>query len=254
MDNKEFYEAFDWSSFQDANVNIEFIKKTIPKEVRSIIDLGCGNGLITNALKDDFDIVGVDRSKKALEFVQAKKIEASCEAVPVEDKSYDLLLSSELMEHLDDATFSAAIKEFDRIAKNYLLISVPFDESINKGMIKCPSCGYKYHRNLHMRSFTPKTIEAAFPNFKVSSFETFGLKVRTYHPFLSKIKHKYTPSASWIPKFWTRENSRASFCPNCENEFDNEYKFNALSYSLDLLNVVISPKKPFWLLVLLKRK
>ncbi|MFT6715982.1 MAG: SAM-dependent methyltransferase [Saprospiraceae bacterium] len=254
MDNKKFYETFDWASFKDADINIRHIVKIIPEGVSSILDVGCGNGLITNALKGQYNVIGVDRSKAALEFVTASKIEASCDDIPVEDKSFDMVLSSELLEHLDEKTFLASVKEFDRIAAKYLLISVPYNESINKGLIKCPSCAYVYHRNLHMRSFLPETIAKNFPDFDVVSHETFGLNVRKYHPFLSKIKHKHTPASSWIPKFWTRENPRVSLCPNCEQGFDNTYKFNLLSYCLDIMNVIISPKKPFWLMVLLKRK
>ena len=42
-------------------------------------------------------------------------------------------------------------------------------------------------------------------------------------------------------------------CPKCELEYKYDYRFNFLSLLLDILNIIISPKKDFWLLVLLKR-
>lgn len=253
MDNAKFYEVFDWSQFKDAEINIKFISTIIPNDVKSIIDVGCGNGLITNVLASNYVILGVDRSQKALEFVNTNKLLADCNNIPVCDRSFDLVLSSEVLEHLPDDIFDSTAKEFSRIAKSYILISVPNEESINKGMICCPGCNFIYHRNLHMRSFQKNSIQEIFPEFQIKEVKTFGLKVRRYSKFLSKIKHRYTPASSWIPWFWTKNTLRKSFCPKCELEYKYDYRFNFLSLLLDILNIIISPKKDFWLLVLLKR-
>ena len=50
MDNEKYYESFDWSSFKDSSSNFKVIAQLIPEDVNSILDIGCGNGLITNEL------------------------------------------------------------------------------------------------------------------------------------------------------------------------------------------------------------
>lgn len=254
MDNAKFYEVFSWENFTDAEENIKHISKMIPADVKTIIDIGCGNGLITNALSEYYSILGVDRSSRALEFVKTGKMQSDCDNIKVADRSFDLVLSSELLEHLPEETFIKTIAEFSRIAKSYILISVPNEESINKGLICCPKCKYVYHRNLHMRSFTDHSIKMNFLDFEVLKVEKFGLKVRQYHPYISKLKHKFTDPGSWIPWFWTKGESRESFCPNCEHSFVNKYKFSMVGIILDFLNIIVSAKKEFWLIVLLKRK
>lgn len=71
MDNKNVYEKFDWEQLQTKNLlnKIEIINEFIPDDVKSIIDIGCGNGIITNMLSAKYDVTGVDRSEKALSFV-----------------------------------------------------------------------------------------------------------------------------------------------------------------------------------------
>ena len=254
MDNAKFYQAFKWEDFTDADINIKYISELIPSDVTTIIDIGCGNGLITNALSKKYKILGVDRSSNALEFVKTEKLLSDCDNINVSNNSFDLVLSSELLEHLPENIYLKTIEEFSRISKSYVLISVPNEESINKGMICCPKCKYIYHRNLHMRSFTEDSIQQKFNQFEVLKVVKFGLKVRQYNKFLSKIKHRFTNPNSWIPWFWTKGESRNSFCPNCENTFINKYEFSLIGLFLDISNIFISSKKEFWLLVLLKRK
>ena len=254
MDNEKYYEVYDWSNFKDASENTKIIASLIPSDVVSIADVGCGNGLITNELGKKYTIVGIDRSEAALKNVTTDKLQASCDAIPLNDQSYDLVLSSELLEHLDSTTFDKTILELKRISRKYILISVPFDESLNKGMIQCPKCELIYHRCYHQRRFSAAYFESIFPEYSLIATKTFGLNVRVYNEKIAKIKHKLTPSNTWIPYYWAKRNERKTMCPKCENEFDYPFKFNPISFLLDCLNVVITKKIPFHLIVLLEKK
>jgi ubiquinone/menaquinone biosynthesis C-methylase UbiE len=254
MDNSKYYETFDWTNFKNADDCLSNLAALIPSDTRTIIDVGCGNGLITNKLSEKYDILGVDRSKAALKMVTCKKLEADCSSLPVEDRSYDLVLSSELLEHLDDDTYQATIREFQRISKKYILISVPFEESLSKGMIQCPECKLLFHRSYHQRRFSVELIQKDFPGFSVISHRSFGLKVRVHNPTLAKLKHKWTKPRNWIPKYWTGNESRQAMCPKCETQFVYPYRFNPIAFSLDVINTIITKKIPFHLAVLLEQK
>ena len=124
MDNEKYYESFDWNSFNKLPINAKNILNLIPKDVKNIIDIGCGNGLITNILHEKgFDVLGVDRSENALKFVKSHILKSNCDSIQVKDKSFDLVLSSELLEHLEDDVFKKTLNEIDRISSKYILIS-----------------------------------------------------------------------------------------------------------------------------------
>ncbi|MCF6279669.1 MAG: class I SAM-dependent methyltransferase [Flavobacteriaceae bacterium] len=79
MDNKKVYENFDWGEFKYKALEdkVKRIVESIPNQVESIVDIGCGNGLITNILGQKYDVTAVDRSEHALSFVKTKKINSS---------------------------------------------------------------------------------------------------------------------------------------------------------------------------------
>lgn len=256
MDNKTFYEEFDWDGFKEDTLR-EKVKKVleeIPDDVSSILDIGCGNGIITNVLAQKYDVIAVDRSAKALSFVKAKSIQASADEIPLESESVDMVFSSEMLEHLEENIFNDSIAEFKRLSKQYIFITVPNDENPDKLSIKCPKCDYVYNRPNHLRSFKEMSFVKLFPEYDIYRTFAFGKKVRYYNPVILKLKKRFSPSNSWIPYYWIPENNRQTNCPSCEFSFNYKYKFSLIAFTLYIINVIISPKKPYWLFVLMRKK
>jgi SAM-dependent methyltransferase len=99
------------------------------KDHLSVLDVGCGTGLMLDALRRHARPVGVDFSDLAMKYCAQRGIErlvcARVEALPFGDGSFDLLLALDLLEHLDDD--AALMREMWRLLRpgGYLLISVP---------------------------------------------------------------------------------------------------------------------------------
>jgi len=256
MDNSNIYEKYDWESLKasDLKEKAELLRKLIPEGVNTVLDVGCGNGAITNYLADYYDVTGLDRSAKALKFVIGKKIQASADAIPLADHCFDLAFSSELLEHLEDEILLKTVNELKRVSRNYILISVPNDENPGKLSIKCPICKQVFTSSNHLQTFTPTRFTKLFSDYELITSTVTGKKVRYYNRIILKLKLKLCPSSSWIPYFWIPESKRKTFCPACENEFTYPYKFHGIATLLDMINIVISPKKPYWLVVLFKKK
>ena len=256
MDNKIIYEYQDWTKLDKETLNpkINKLYNTIPKSVKSIIDIGCGNGVITNELAKKYKIIGVDRSEAALKHVKCDSIQCSSDSIPIPDSSFDLVFSSELLEHLEDDKYSGTIKEMKRLSRQFILITVPNSENPDKLSIKCPSCGYVYNRPNHLRSFHLSDFQRDFPEYKILENFTCGKKVRYSNPQLLTFKLRYSPSTSWIPYYWIDRQNRNTICPSCENHFSFPYIFHPISFLCDVLNVTVSPKKPYWLFILLEKQ
>lgn len=256
MDNKKIYDDYDWASFKISALRgkVQKVIETIPQEVETIIDIGCGNGVITNVLGKEYQVLGVDRSEKALKFVETEKLAASCDSIPIVDKKFDMVFSSELLEHLPDLVLENTVKEMARLTNKYILITVPNNENPDKLLIECPNCKYVFNSPHHLRSFTEEKLALLFPGFEIVNSFVYGLKVRYYNRKLLDVKRKWTPSESWIPYYWIKKDARKTTCPSCENIFEYNYRFNPISTTIDIMNVIISPKKPYWLFVLFEKK
>ena len=101
------------------------------KNAQSILDVGCGEGFTLNRLSENkigAKLEGVEYSKAAIELGQKtypniKIKEGNIYQLPYEDNSFDLVLCTEVLEHLDDP--QKGLRELIRVSKKYLVISVP---------------------------------------------------------------------------------------------------------------------------------
>jgi len=258
IDNKKYYEQFQWDDVDEAGFSgkISKVFETIPDDVTSIIDVGCGNGAITNELGKKYKVLGVDRSANALVYVKTDKLQASADNIPLPDASFDMVLSSEMLEHLDDETLLKTIAEIKRLSKKYIFITVPNSENLNKFLIHCPKCGKNYNQSYHLHSFSLRKLRDLFPGYKVEKTFYYGAPVRRYNNVLAKLKMRICPPSSWVPYFAKKTKNEKTMCPFCEHDFVYNYKFNFFAFTIDVVNLVISRKVPYWLFILfdLKKK
>lgn len=256
-DNRQYYENFDWETAkldQKLSEKVNILVKSIPLDVKKVFDIGCGDGAITNRLKKHLNIIASDRSVNALKFVKTESFCASADTLPLKNQSFDMVFSSEMIEHLPDDIFHSTIDEFKRISKKYIYLTFPNDENVEKNFIKCPNCDFVFNKIYHMRNLNLKKIEKLFPEYDILFQTTHGKPTKKYNKLLAKIKHTIVPPRSWIPMRWTPDKRRSTMCPECSNSFEIEYKFNLLGFLIDSLNVIVSPRIPYQQFVLLKKK
>ena len=104
---------------------------SILNECKSILDAGCGEGNVTNYMRNiekDAVIDAFDISEKVIaeaknNFSGINFFTGSMYDIPKEDKTYDLVMSSEVLEHMDNP--ETALRELMRVSKKYIFISVP---------------------------------------------------------------------------------------------------------------------------------
>lgn len=165
------------------NKTIEFI----PEDTNSILDIGCGDGRIINRLTDNYACMGIDISQEALQHVKCKKTISSVDNIPLPDRSYDLIICCEVLEHLPFMVFEKAINELVRVSNKYILISVPNNESITNNMITCDYCGCKFHNCRHLRSFNPNNMTGLIPHFSLVNLDVILQDQKSYPPIILNI-------------------------------------------------------------------
>ena len=125
---------------------------------RSVLDVGCGDGRITNAINAPV-VIGTDFSRTAMEMVERGKVVSTLPHLPFDSGSFDMVLCTEVIEHLDQETYVATVQELKRVASRHILITAPLGEVLAASNTKCTHCGRVYQMYHHKRSF--RRIELA---------------------------------------------------------------------------------------------
>lgn len=99
---------------------------------------------------------------------------ANVEALPCSDRSFDLVMSSQVLEHLLSDALDRACSEMMRVAKNYLLISVPYREALETPHLRCGFCQHVFHPDYHRRSFSEEDLAKLFPGRLMAEWHVFG--------------------------------------------------------------------------------
>ncbi len=257
IDNVDYYEQNDiWGNLKNApdiKEKIKVLFDIIPDDVKTIIDIGCGDGVITNKLADKFDVLGVDRSRTALRHVKTEKLLSSSDRIKLPSNSFDLVFSSELLEHLPESLFSSTIKEFKRLAKKYILLSVPNNESLWVRETKCSKCKTRFHAYYHQRRFSSKFIKKLFPEFKIKESQVIGDKEVEFNKIMILLKFR-------LGNVWYWDKNLNLICPSCGNKRFCPPTPNLIYQLLEkidnrIIRKLSRPKShPFWLVVLLNKR
>lgn len=112
--------------------------KTLLKEAerlkpQSILDVGCGEGFVLEKFRENKigkELVGIDFSERAIQI--GRKLHPSLSLrpgtayhIPFKANSFDLVICSEVLEHLQYP--EKAMAELERVTKKYCIISVPHE-------------------------------------------------------------------------------------------------------------------------------
>jgi len=215
----------------------KFICNRVPEDVQTILDVGCGDGTITNILAKNYDVTGLDISKEALKYVRAPKVIGNCAALPFPDSSFDLVLASEVLEHLPLGVFERTLAELERVSKKYILISVPYNENLREYYTKCERCDNVFHVWGHLRSFTPQDVRGLFRNVVVRNTERIKGDQRRYNKILLFIRQR-------VLNYWAYDEH--AVCPHCgAHPVVPQIGFirRIILIGLNLLNMCINPSK-----------
>src|SRR6266540_122245 len=89
--------------------------RLLPGNLDSVLDIGARDGFISKLLTGHFPNV----------------------------TALDLVFCAEVIEHIPSRTLARACGELSRVAREYLLIGVPYKQDLRVGRLTCHACGKK---------------------------------------------------------------------------------------------------------------
>lgn len=137
-----------------------------------ILDAGCGTGRNVSEFQTLGPVQGVDASPDAIEFCRQRGLDVAhqgrIESLPFADDSFDLILATDVLEHLDDDR--AALLELRRVSApgGQLLATVPAYQWLWSGH----DAALHHHRRYTMRAFQERMRSAGWQPVVSSYFNT----------------------------------------------------------------------------------
>jgi hypothetical protein len=119
--NTEYYKS-DYDNFPRFSSYFTQIKLVKLLGKKNILEIGVGNKTVSNYLKNNnFKVTTFDCDLRLKpDYV------GDVRKMPFKDKSFDIVLCSQVLEHIPFKYFETSLKEIKRVTKKYAVISIPY--------------------------------------------------------------------------------------------------------------------------------
>ena len=154
----------------------------VPADVKTLLDVGAGHGVFLEELRSARGIagIGIEITPAKVDYAQSCGVDmrlGDASALKFSDGEFDAVVSCEVLEHLPFGTYEAAIREFARVARKWVIITVPFDE--NRRFVRCPYCNARINPDYHFRSFSEQSMQDLLPGFRLEQALKLGRRRRS---------------------------------------------------------------------------
>jgi len=140
----------------------------------AVLDIGVGDGTFEriasarglNVHVLDPDPQAIERARSELGLGDRARTGIG-QSLPWGDASFDGVVVSEVLEHLDDVALRGTLAEIRRVLRpgGMLVGTVPADETIEAQRVVCPDCGRRFHRWGHEQSFSQERMRATLADY-----------------------------------------------------------------------------------------
>lgn len=159
--DEKFLKPFSDRHFMEEHRNLLISKWLVKLNKNVILDIGCGRAnvesLLYSKFKSKFNLIGTDITNTSLKknikkFPQWKFIQANPKSLPFKNKSFDVVLLLEVLEHITPTNTFHILKEVHRVLKHdgYFILSIPLNEGLEEMFPNNP--------NSHVRVYSKELV------------------------------------------------------------------------------------------------
>ncbi|MDQ1335158.1 MAG: hypothetical protein QG552_2108 [Thermodesulfobacteriota bacterium] len=161
--------------FEGAAARMDYIVREIIRKKTTafprVLNIGAGNGhLEERGAQLGWEIYSLDPDEGAVNRLLKKGIRAYrgyMEGMPFADDSFDFVVASEVLEHLNAQQLHEGLREAVRVMRRgaWFIGTVPHCENLTLNEVVCPKCQEVFHRWGHQRSFDLQTMRGELLSF-----------------------------------------------------------------------------------------
>jgi hypothetical protein len=158
---------------------------SVPARGHTALDIGARDGFHSLSLAERFDsVTALDLETPVIDHPSVRCVRGNVIDMDFQDGAFDLVLCSEVLEHIPSQFLGKACREIARVAGGKILIGVPYRQDTRVGRTTCGNCGGKNPPWGHINVFDEKTLRGLFPGFRFEKVSFVG-EIRERTNFLS---------------------------------------------------------------------
>lgn len=219
-----------------------------PGGVTCALEIGFNDFRVTRMLLRVAEVVSIDLPRSVVDRPAGSKLAfANLRALPFADRSFDCVVCTEVLEHLDDVTLVPSIAELQRVCRRFVLVTVPYRQHVNNELFKCSRCGHEENCMGHVRGIAEDDLTAWFPGWRTVTLREIG-GVSGYAP-----GWLYMVSRRLGDVWFDYSNDR---CPKC-SAMASRRPDNAIGWLLRRIIWRLTTRaapRPAWLLALFEKR
>ncbi len=156
----------DGFAFNSAKSRYRFIVNQI-KPGMNVLNIGIGRGGLEELLlAEKVNVHCLDPIEESISALQSRfnlgdkaKVGYS-QSIPFDNQIFDVVVMSEVLEHLSEEVINETIKEVHRVLRQggRFVGTVPANEELLENQVICPDCGKIFHRWGHLQSFSSERL------------------------------------------------------------------------------------------------
>ena len=196
------------------NQRLKITGTFLPSQAESILEIGSFDGRLTSTIQHRKGLVALDIVRddfpKSLQ-ISVPFVQGSIEALPFRENAFSCVVCTEVIEHLASEIYSASLKELEKAAESWIVLSVPYNELLEEGFMKCDHCHSAFHIWGHKRKFDDEALNNLFKSFSIKRKIRIGEKWRG-----SKVLTRLLASLGFSINEYSQE------CPKCTRKQNNK--------------------------------
>lgn len=147
----------------------------VPTAGVAALDVGARDGFFSSLLAERFEhVVALDLQAPTLVHERITCVQGDVAALAFPDAVFDLVFCAEVLEHLPEPALTQGCRELARVARDDLVIGVPYKQDLRVGRTRCHGCGEMNPPWGHVNRFDEHRLAGLFPDFQPMATSLVG--------------------------------------------------------------------------------